>query len=192
MLEAADAQEALRSSRKNPQIELLFTDVVLPGSVNGRDWPTGCASATRSCRCSTPPATRATPSSIRAGWMPTSHLLNKPYTQQDLAHKMREHARPRLTTRLARIGRCRYQLSGEKVRHGPIHPPQELQGQEGQGVEPAAGRHAVGRWREYRIYRYDPDTGDNPRLDTYWVDMEDCGPMVLDALIWIKNKVDPR
>jgi succinate dehydrogenase / fumarate reductase iron-sulfur subunit len=45
--------------------------------------------------------------------------------------------------------------------------------------------------REYRIYRYDPDTGDNPRIDTYFVDTKDCGPMVLDALLWIKNKVDP-
>ena len=30
----------------------------------------------------------------------------------------------------------------------------------------------------------------NPRLDTFEVDLDDCGPMVLDALIWIKNKVD--
>ena len=45
--------------------------------------------------------------------------------------------------------------------------------------------------RELRIYRYDPDTGENPRLDTYFVDTSDCGPMVLDALLWIKNKVDP-
>ena len=44
--------------------------------------------------------------------------------------------------------------------------------------------------REYRIYRYDPDTGENPRWDTYSVDMDQCGPMVLDALIWIKNNVD--
>ncbi|MGZ5917352.1 MAG: 2Fe-2S iron-sulfur cluster-binding protein, partial [Methyloceanibacter sp.] len=48
-----------------------------------------------------------------------------------------------------------------------------------------------GRWREYRIYRFDPETGENPRLDTYWVDMAECGPMVLDALIWIKNTIDP-
>ena len=47
------------------------------------------------------------------------------------------------------------------------------------------------RYREYRIYRFDPETGDNPRLDTYWVDMDECGPMILDALIWIKNNVDP-
>jgi succinate dehydrogenase / fumarate reductase, iron-sulfur subunit len=45
--------------------------------------------------------------------------------------------------------------------------------------------------REYRIYRWNPDDGRNPRLDTYQVDLGDCGPMVLDALIWIKNKIDP-
>jgi succinate dehydrogenase / fumarate reductase iron-sulfur subunit len=47
------------------------------------------------------------------------------------------------------------------------------------------------RLREYRVYRYDPDTEDNPRTDTYFVDLDDCGPMVLDALLWIKNKIDP-
>jgi len=47
------------------------------------------------------------------------------------------------------------------------------------------------RVREYRIYRYDPDSGDNPRTETYFVDLDDCAPMVLDGLIWIKNKVDP-
>jgi succinate dehydrogenase / fumarate reductase iron-sulfur subunit len=47
------------------------------------------------------------------------------------------------------------------------------------------------RLKEYRVYRYDPDSGQNPRLDTYFVDRDDCGPMVLDALLWIKNKVDP-
>src|ERR1700691_4835669 len=45
--------------------------------------------------------------------------------------------------------------------------------------------------REYRIYRWNPEDGANPRLDTYHVDLGDCGPMVLDALIWIKNKIDP-
>ena len=42
-----------------------------------------------------------------------------------------------------------------------------------------------------KVYRYDPDSGANPRMDTYTVDLDDCGPMVLDALIWIKNKIDP-
>src|ERR687892_2775003 len=45
--------------------------------------------------------------------------------------------------------------------------------------------------REYRIYRWSPDDGENPRLDTYFVNLDDCGPMVLDALLWIKNNIDP-
>jgi succinate dehydrogenase / fumarate reductase, iron-sulfur subunit len=44
---------------------------------------------------------------------------------------------------------------------------------------------------EFRVYRWNPDDGQNPRVDTYCVDRDDCGPMILDALIWIKNTVDP-
>ncbi len=47
------------------------------------------------------------------------------------------------------------------------------------------------RVKTFDIYRYDPDSTDNPRVDTYSVDLDDCGPMVLDVLIWIKNKIDP-
>jgi len=50
---------------------------------------------------------------------------------------------------------------------------------------------SASRLREFRIYRYDPDTEANPRIDTYFVDLDDCGPMVLDALLWIKNTIDP-
>jgi len=45
--------------------------------------------------------------------------------------------------------------------------------------------------RRYQVYRWDPDTGENPSVDTYEVDMDTCGPMVLDALIKIKNEMDP-
>ncbi len=45
--------------------------------------------------------------------------------------------------------------------------------------------------REFRVYRWNPEDTSNPRIDTYYVDRKDCGPMVLDALIWIKSKVDP-
>jgi succinate dehydrogenase / fumarate reductase iron-sulfur subunit len=51
---------------------------------------------------------------------------------------------------------------------------------------PAGARHV----KTFEIYRYDPDSGNNPRLDSFEVDLDDCGPMVLDVLIWIKNKVD--
>jgi succinate dehydrogenase / fumarate reductase iron-sulfur subunit len=46
------------------------------------------------------------------------------------------------------------------------------------------------RVKAFEIYRYDPDSCCNPRIDTFEVDLGDCGPMVLDALIWIKNKID--
>ena len=44
--------------------------------------------------------------------------------------------------------------------------------------------------RRFKIYRYDPDSGENPRTDTYDIDLGACGPMILDALIKIKNEVD--
>jgi succinate dehydrogenase / fumarate reductase iron-sulfur subunit len=45
--------------------------------------------------------------------------------------------------------------------------------------------------RSFKIYRWNPDDGQNPRTDTYDIDLAACGPMVLDALIKIKNEVDP-
>jgi succinate dehydrogenase / fumarate reductase, iron-sulfur subunit len=53
------------------------------------------------------------------------------------------------------------------------------------------GAEGASNAREFKIYRYDPDSGQNPRVDTYEIDMDDCGPMVLDVLIKIKNEVDP-
>ncbi len=46
------------------------------------------------------------------------------------------------------------------------------------------------RLKTFRIYRYDPDSAANPRYDTYTIDLDKTGPMVLDALIRIKNEVD--
>ncbi len=46
-------------------------------------------------------------------------------------------------------------------------------------------------FKAFKVYRWNPDDGENPRVDTYHVDMKNCGPMVLDALIKIKNEIDP-
>jgi succinate dehydrogenase / fumarate reductase iron-sulfur subunit len=54
-----------------------------------------------------------------------------------------------------------------------------------------AGADGAANKREFRIYRYDPADGQNPSVDTYTIDMDECGPMVLDALIKIKNEIDP-
>jgi succinate dehydrogenase / fumarate reductase iron-sulfur subunit len=58
----------------------------------------------------------------------------------------------------------------------------------------AGRRHAApataGRVKTFRIYRYDPESDENPRWDLYEVDVDACGPMVLDVLIHIKNSID--
>lgn len=53
-------------------------------------------------------------------------------------------------------------------------------------AEPPGAR----RKRTFLIYRWNPDDGQNPRMDEYDVDLDRCGPMVLDALIHIKNDID--
>jgi CheY-like chemotaxis protein len=90
VLEAADAHEALRLVAKKPQISLLFTDVVLPGSDNGR----ALADKLRSRYPELPVlyTTGYTRNAIvHQGRLDAGvQLLNKPYTQQDLARKIRE------------------------------------------------------------------------------------------------------
>ena len=61
-----------------------------------------------------------------------------------------------------------------KVRKGKIHP----------------GPSGAKNTKTFNIYRWSPDDDANPRMDTYTVDLDDCGPMVLDALIKIKDETD--
>lgn len=46
------------------------------------------------------------------------------------------------------------------------------------------------RPRTFKIYRWSPDDEQNPHVDTYTIDMDKCGPMVLDALLYIKENID--
>jgi succinate dehydrogenase / fumarate reductase iron-sulfur subunit len=59
--------------------------------------------------------------------------------------------------------------------------------EEGKAYPAPAGAKDVVR---FKVYRWDPEGEGNPRLDTFEIDRADCGPMVLDALIKIKNEVD--
>lgn len=46
--------------------------------------------------------------------------------------------------------------------------------------------------KTFQIYRWNPDTPkEKPRLQTYKINLNECGPMVLDAIIKIKNEIDP-
>ena len=64
--------------------------------------------------------------------------------------------------------------ANSRVTKGITHPP------------PPGAREL----RTVRIYRFDPDSGANPRLDTFALDTKSCGPMVLDALIQLKAATD--
>jgi len=67
------------------------------------------------------------------------------------------------------------------------------------GAAQAAAAQEKGAWglrsekqKTFAIYRWDPEKpGDKPRMQEYKVDLNNCGPMVLDALIKIKNEMDP-
>ncbi len=48
----------------------------------------------------------------------------------------------------------------------------------------------TGNLKRIEVYRWDPDRGENPRMDVYEIDLDACGPMVLDAIIKIKNEID--
>jgi succinate dehydrogenase / fumarate reductase, iron-sulfur subunit len=66
--------------------------------------------------------------------------------------------------------------------------PRHSQIKSGKRYKAASGTKDV---RVYKIYRFDPESGENPRWDKYEVDTKAHGPMLLDALIHIKNVVDP-
>ena len=68
-------------------------------------------------------------------------------------------------------------------RHARVKPGKRYNG-------PARGGAAKQKPKEFHIYRYEPEDGSNPRLDVYELDLAECGPMVLDALIKIKSDVD--
>ncbi len=55
---------------------------------------------------------------------------------------------------------------------------------------PIAKGQQAKRLKVLEIYRWDPEGEGNPRMDVYEIDMNSCGPMVLDALLKIKNEVD--
>lgn len=66
--------------------------------------------------------------------------------------------------------------------------PKNSRIQKGQHLDVADG---AAETKGLKIYRWSPDNSDNPRTDTITIDKSKCGPMVLDALIYIKDNIDP-
>lgn len=48
------------------------------------------------------------------------------------------------------------------------------------------------RIKKFHVYRWNPDEPtEKPKMQTYSLDLNKTGPMMLDALIRIKNEIDP-
>ena len=47
------------------------------------------------------------------------------------------------------------------------------------------------RVKSFRVYRWDPEKNANPAMDMFEIDLDHCGPMVLDALVKINDQIDP-
>jgi len=46
--------------------------------------------------------------------------------------------------------------------------------------------------KTFKVYRWNPDTpSEKPTMESYQLDLKKTGPMMLDALIRIKNEIDP-
>ncbi len=63
------------------------------------------------------------------------------------------------------------------------------------GSKPKIGKtfsigHNEENIKKFLIYRFNPDDNENPRIDTFNVSLDHFGPMVLDALIYIKDNID--
>src|SRR5580698_10111665 len=68
-----------------------------------------------------------------------------------------------------------------------LPPNSRIDQSAGKSYQAPAGARTT---RRFRIYRFDPASGARPRGDSYAIDMDQCGPMVLDALLKIKNEID--
>ncbi|XP_003394586.1 uncharacterized protein LOC126916503 [Bombus affinis] len=56
----------------------------------------------------------------------------------------------------------------------------------------SANQNAAAKLKTFAVYRWNPDKPDEkPYMQEYKVDLNTCGPMILDALIKIKNEIDP-
>ena len=69
-----------------------------------------------------------------------------------------------------------------------INLPKNSEVQKGKYHQDKTGSKNI---RKINVYRWDPSNGENPRVDTYEVDMDNCPSKVLDILNKIKNEIDP-
>ncbi|KAK7852065.1 succinate dehydrogenase [ubiquinone] iron-sulfur subunit 2 [Quercus suber] len=82
----------------------------------------------------------------------------------------------------------RYSIALEESQYSMGDLVEDLILSRGQDLNLARASTAL---KTFSIYRWTPENPTKLELQDYQIDLKDCGPMVLDALIKIKNEVDP-
>ncbi|KAI9072525.1 hypothetical protein K1719_045534 [Acacia pycnantha] len=91
-----------------------------------------------------------------------------------------------MATGIVRRAVSRFSLSPASMMMGIRAHASEVQAQQ---VEPTA--RDTSSFKSFQIYRWNPENPSRPQLQEYKINLKECGPMVLDALIKIKNEIDP-
>jgi len=76
--------------RQSPDVDLLFTDVVMPGGMSGRDLGTAAQALRPSLRILYTSGYTENAIIHNGRLDPGVHLLSKPYRRRDLARKVRQ------------------------------------------------------------------------------------------------------
>nr|CAH7735466.1 unnamed protein product [Callosobruchus chinensis] len=67
----------------------------------------------------------------------------------------------------------------------------QKQGDKGKDTKNKADKKKNPKMKTFKIYRFDPEGGNKkPKMQSYTIDINDCRPMVLDALMKIKVEQD--
>jgi len=106
---------------------------------------------------------------------------------------LRKYNTSKITSTLFRINMMKKSNinTSETMKQFNLSPPEDKSGYEliefDQGLTPEEKK----KRKKFEIFRYDPSKSNVKTIMSYYVDISKCGPMVLDALIKIKDEIDP-
>ena len=94
----------------------------------------------------------------------------------------------RMTAQVSHPRNARIRVSTRRNLLCQSLPSSEFEGGQGQGL---GAEKPASNVKSLQVYRWNPAKNANPTMDTFHIDREQCGPMVLDALVKINDQIDP-
>ena len=90
VLEAADAEEAIAILETEPDIQMVFSDIVMPGDLDGFGLASWIAAHRPEAKCLLATGHHERASDAPTGDAPPLPVLRKPYSKEQLAHQIRQ------------------------------------------------------------------------------------------------------